>query len=163
MDTIRSTVKAQDFLAKGSGLLRTERIHSGIIKAEPGLIFPLLCPTREYDWIPGWECDLLFTQSGYAEYGAVFKTRDPMGKKVWICDTFEPDTRIGYVNQCESLLTRLLITLERERSGTLVTFTFAFMALNENGNRFVEHYPAKKEDPHRFILTQIADYLKQES
>lgn len=40
----------------------------------PERIFPLLCPVLEYDWVPGWECELVYTESGVAESGAVFRT-----------------------------------------------------------------------------------------
>lgn len=44
------------------------------VSAEPEAIFPLLCPVREFDWIPTWDCDLVYTGSGIAEEGCVFRT-----------------------------------------------------------------------------------------
>ena len=23
-------------------------------------IFPLLCPVREFEWVPGWQCEIIF-------------------------------------------------------------------------------------------------------
>lgn len=43
---------------------RSQHVH-----ASPEAIFPLLCPVREYDWIPGWDCRLVYTESGLAEAG----------------------------------------------------------------------------------------------
>ena len=44
------------------------------IKGTPGQIFPLLCPVREADWIPGWETDWVISNSGVAEPGCMFQT-----------------------------------------------------------------------------------------
>ena len=35
-------------------------------------VFPLLCPKREEEWIPGWECETIWSKSGYNEEGAIF-------------------------------------------------------------------------------------------
>ena len=43
--------------------------------AAPEKVFPLLCPVREADWIPGWQYELVYSESGVAELGCVFTTR----------------------------------------------------------------------------------------
>ena len=42
-----------------------------VINAPVEDIFPLLGPIREYDWIPGWEADMIWSESGFAEEGAI--------------------------------------------------------------------------------------------
>jgi hypothetical protein len=27
------------------------------------MIFPLLCPQREYDWIESWKCNIIYSKS----------------------------------------------------------------------------------------------------
>jgi hypothetical protein len=44
--------------------------------AAPERVFPLLCPVREADWIPGWRYKLIYSESGVAELGCVFTTED---------------------------------------------------------------------------------------
>jgi len=46
-------------------------------QAPPGKVFPLLCPLREYEWIEGWQCEMLHSDSGIAEKNCVFRTRFP--------------------------------------------------------------------------------------
>lgn len=41
----------------------------------PEKVLPLLCPIREYEWIEIWECEMIHSNSGYAELDCVFKTR----------------------------------------------------------------------------------------
>jgi hypothetical protein len=59
----------------------------------PDEVFPLLCPVREYDWIPDWSCTMVHTTSGVAELGCVF-TRER--GETWITTRYEPPTRIDY-------------------------------------------------------------------
>ena len=37
-------------------------------------IFPLLCPVREAEWVDGWEYQLIYSKSGFAEQDCVFST-----------------------------------------------------------------------------------------
>jgi hypothetical protein len=72
--------------------------HESRIHAPPERVFPLLCPIREYDWIDGWRCNLLHSDSGLAERGAVF-TSDfrPEGSAIWIVSRYDPATAIEFV------------------------------------------------------------------
>ena len=36
-------------------------------KAKVEEFFPLLCPKREEEWIPGWECETVWSHSGCNE------------------------------------------------------------------------------------------------
>ena len=47
------------------------------LDALPAMVFPLLCPVREYEWIEPWSCDMVFSASGVAENNAVFRTDFP--------------------------------------------------------------------------------------
>lgn len=61
------------------------RTYSHLFSFAPEEIFPLLCPTREYDWIPHWSCELVHSVSGFAERDCVFVTRFPtQGREVWL-------------------------------------------------------------------------------
>ena len=41
--------------------------------APPSAVFPLLCPVRETDWVPGWQYRMIYSLSGM-EAGCVFAT-----------------------------------------------------------------------------------------
>lgn len=73
-----------------------ETIH---VDAEPDAIFPLLCPVREFDWIRAWTCDLVYTESGVAEQGCVFRTDKAKdgGTDTWVISRFEPAEQISFV------------------------------------------------------------------
>ncbi len=54
-------------------------------------IFPLLCPVREKEWLPGWEYRLIFSESGFAEKGCVFETNNEYGTYHWIMTKYDID------------------------------------------------------------------------
>lgn len=88
-------------------------------------VFPLLCPIREYEWIPGWSCEMVHSRSGVAEKGAVFATTiKPFGKMLWTCTCYEPPKRIEYLRTIGSDVSALLeIELSPKIAGCDVTWT----------------------------------------
>lgn len=54
--------------------IRKTLSHSQQLNGTKEQIFPLLCPIREYDWIENWSCDLIYSDSGFAECDCVFRT-----------------------------------------------------------------------------------------
>ena len=59
--------------------------------APPEKVFPLLCPVREADWVPGWQYHLIYSGSGLAEDGCVFSTPNDAGPKtVWMVTHYDP-------------------------------------------------------------------------
>ena len=72
---------------------------SHVIQATRDRIFPLLCPVREYDWLPDWECRLIYSETGVAELGAVFQTDREAddGLDTWVISQYEPNLEIAFV------------------------------------------------------------------
>ena len=71
----------------------------------PREVFQLLCPVREYDWIPDWSCTMVHSTSGVAELGCIF-TR---GRgETWITTRYEPPVRIDYTIVLPGLTVRTL-------------------------------------------------------
>ena len=50
------------------------------INASPEIVFPLLCPVREVEWLDGWEYKMIYCVSGLIEKGAVFSTANTGGR-----------------------------------------------------------------------------------
>lgn len=107
----------------------------------PDRIFPLLCPVREYDWIAPWSCDLVFSESGFAESDCVFITDFPDDvKETWIVDRYEPDRLIQFIRLSESRLIRHSIELKDNYDGTTTAnWTQTIVSLNDEGNIFIEN------------------------
>ena len=66
--------------------------------ATPARVFPLLCPVREAEWVPGWQYRLIYSKSGVAEAGCVFITEENNRQTTWIVTEYDPATfRIAFV------------------------------------------------------------------
>ena len=65
------------------------------INGTPGQVFPLLCPVRETDWIPGWTTDWVVSDSGLAEQDCIFQTPPRPGAggaaSIWVITHHDPD------------------------------------------------------------------------
>lgn len=110
------------------------------INAGPKEIFPLLCPKREYDWIPGWECEINYSVSGYAELNCVFTTNFPEnGKEVWIVDRYVPDSLIQFIVTSDKKIMRYTISLTEKNNGsTILRWEQTITTLNEEGNQHIQ-------------------------
>ncbi len=128
--------------------------------AAPEKVFPLLCPVREADWIPGWRYKLICSESGVAELGCVFTTEDPTVESekyssrsnprdansletTWICVDYDPTAfRIAYVwIKPARVATELRIQLTAADDGqTRSHIRFRYTGLSPEGNREVESY-----------------------
>ena len=86
-------------------------------RAPREVVFPLLCPVREYDWIEDWRCQVLYSDSGVAEDDCLFVT-DFDGRSTWVVTAYEPPARIEFCifNERE-VVARLKIRLEAAEGG----------------------------------------------
>ncbi|HJV22693.1 MAG TPA: hypothetical protein VJ570_08350 [Holophagaceae bacterium] len=113
------------------------------LPAPPREIFPLLCPVREADWIPGWSANLLWSRSGVAEPGALFTTPGPTGSP-WIWHIVEHDAVAGRirfsVTAPGSHLLDLVLGLEAAGEGARLAWTYTLLALTPEGETFLDAY-----------------------
>jgi hypothetical protein len=116
--------------------------------AAPERVFPLLCPVREADWLPGWNYRLIYSDSGIAELGCVFTTPTPPGSGVtaettWIVTDYDPAAlRIAYLWIVPGrIITELRIQLMRAAEGATSThIRYRYTGLSPEGNRELESY-----------------------
>ena len=109
-------------------------------QSTPEKVFPLLCPTREYEWIEPWKCELLHSTSGYAEKDCIFRTRFPgdSSDDVWVISRYEPSYRIEFVRVNGQRVMSYSITLEPNDDGTTTAHNNQVLtALNEDGNQML--------------------------
>ena len=104
--------------------------------AAPSLVFPLLCPVREYEWIEHWRCELLHSATGAAESGCVFRTAfpDSWGPEVWVVSRFEPCEHIAFVRTGSLRTMRYAIRLLPEGQGARILWHQEITALNAEGD-----------------------------
>lgn len=96
------------------------------ITHRPEEIFPLLCPVREYYWIPHWKCTMVHSRSGLVEKGCVFITDFPTetgGPETWLTIEHEPCRRVSFARMNSVRAMRYDIDLAPAKGGTTMTWT----------------------------------------
>ena len=132
---------------------RVVREHVQTSVATPERVFPLLCPVREADWVPGWRYGMVYSQSGVAELGCVFTTPNDEGSRAgsddacsedtWVVTEYQPPRRIGFVwLRPELVAARLCFELEPVGGKTRLHARYEYTGLSAEGNSAVEGYTA---------------------
>ncbi len=109
------------------------------LDATPDIVFPLLCPVRERDWVPGWNPAWILSTSGVAEEDCVFATDDEHGQSVWLITDHQPPTYVRMYKLTPGLvLTRLDISLRpHETTATTADVRYSYTALSDDGGVWV--------------------------
>ncbi len=115
------------------------RTGSFVVPGSPAQVFPLLCPKREEEWIPGWKAETVYAPSGASGEDAVFRTRLAEGTPLlWVVSRYEPPTWIEF--SCvapDAVVTRLKLHVEAVGSGTRVDFTRTYVSIGDKGPAIV--------------------------
>ena len=130
--------------------------------ARPERVFPLLCPVREFDWIPHWTCEMIHSESGVAEDGCVFQTDFPWdGRMTWVVSVYEPPERIEFTCVAPDLMVmRLKIRLEPDGADrTTIHWRREFLSLTEAGDRHLEE--TKTDAAHGEMMERLERLLRE--
>lgn len=126
-------------------------------------VFPLLCPTREYDWIAPWKCELIYSKSGFAEPDCVFTTNFPGDvKETWIIDKYEKNRLIQFMRFSESRIIRYCIELiDNNNETTKAIWTQTIISLNSEGNSYIDNLSAAEyENEIKTLEKMLNHYIK---
>ena len=126
---------------------RVTHEHTQNNAAPPEKVFPLLCPVREADWVPGWQYRLIYSESGVAEYGCVFITpNEDATETIWVVTHYDPASfRIAFAWVNPGLVAaQIRICLSRsagvQTGHTRALIEYTYTGLSNEGNREVERY-----------------------
>jgi len=139
---------------------RIARIFNTPLSASPERVFPLLCPVQEYDWIPTWRCDLIYSKSGYAELGCVFSTDfgDASGKETWVVCTYEKNRCIGFVKTGTHCTTRYTVSLQPNQSGSTIQWEQELTSLDDQGDRIIDGVTKEAYDEKMKHINELLDF-----
>ena len=133
------------------------------LAAPPARVFPLLCPVREAEWLPGWSAEVLHSASGVAEPGCVFRTRDQDGReRVWTITRHDPQAGIVQFAQFLAGLAviRLDIALSPDGQGTRADWTYTVAALEPGHGEFFAAYAEEPfQERMRHLERCLASFL----
>ena len=136
-DTTKSDAIVNEVRQREPKLARKEYGFSGTWTAAPEDVFPLLCPAREADWIPGWTATVLHSTTGYAEDRCIFETdaNCVSGPGLWTFTGFKENEYVRLVRFTGDTLIHAQIALTANGDGTTTgTWHMIVSALNQQGN-----------------------------
>ncbi|MFC1834346.1 hypothetical protein ACFL2Q_06395 [Thermodesulfobacteriota bacterium] len=140
---------------------RVTRVFSERIEAPRSKVFPLLCPVREYDWLSGWSCDMIYSDSSVVEDNCIFKTGFlGHGEEIWVTTRYDEQDFIKefvVVNPSSRVLKLDVRLNDLGDDCTEARWTFTITALNESGNSMVDGFT---EGVHRNFMGLVAKSLK---
>jgi hypothetical protein len=141
---------------------QNECTGSFIVESPVKAVFFQLCPTREYDWVPGWSCNLIWSKSGFAEKGAIFTTAHKgIGKETWVVSEYQPLKKIAFVRFSESVVIRLSFELKEKDGKTYGKLSQSKTSLNEAGDKYVDQLTDEANDYYiKALITMLSYYLK---
>ena len=118
----------------------TEHFHE--FKRPCSEIFELACPVREDEWLTGWRelREIIYTESGFAESGCVFKTKAMphlMGPATWMNNVYDPPDRIQYSAVNENLVYQIEWVLTPADQGCEMVLRRRWTALTPQAEDFL--------------------------
>jgi hypothetical protein len=129
----------KDFSAK-----RVTRKYRQTISATPVKVFPLLCPVREADWLDGWQYDMIYSNSGFAEIGAVFSTpHHGINETIWLITNYDKvNFQVDFARFTPDSHTCFLqISVSANgHDKSFVDISYTYTAISEQGNIFIDSF-----------------------
>ena len=120
------------------------------INGTPQQVFPLLCPVRETDWIPGWATDWVISNSGLAERDCIFQTPSRPGAEgaasIWVITHHDADAFELEMIKVTPAFTvgKLQVSLcAQGKAATNVTIAYEFTSLGPLGDKYLEGFTAQ--------------------
>ncbi|HOU85320.1 MAG TPA: hypothetical protein PLA54_07865 [Spirochaetota bacterium] len=117
---------------------------------DPEQIFLLLCPTKELDWIEGWENvhTLIYSDSGIAERSCVFTTDVPgEGRSVWIASKYSLENKnveyVKFLTDMDAVVHWEMTVVEKEAGKCSIVADYIITGLSDKGNGFVADFENK--------------------
>lgn len=143
--------------------LRMVTSHIWEFASDAKSVFLLLCPTKENDWIEGWEQvhELIYSESGMAEDACVFTTNMPgEGYAVWLTSKYSlENTHIEFVKHIveQEVVIRWRMEVWPLTSNTCTVFIiYNATGLSEKGNNFVQ---ALKKSGFTNLMTRLEELI----
>ncbi len=113
-------------------------------KAAPEKVFPLLCPVRETDWIPGWQPKFVVSNSGVMELDCIFVEPATPNDATWIVTRYELNRFVEmYRIVPEATVRKFSIKLEPGPENTSRAYVaYDFTAIGKEGEKVVDEFTA---------------------
>ncbi len=144
---------------------RITRTYRQTIFAGREQIFPLLCPVREAEWLDGWQYQMIYSDSGAAEKGAVFSTshqNEP--DTIWLVSNYNHKNYlvefVRFTPGSRTCLLQVAIT-KKTRDTSYVDISYTYTAIAQQGNAFIDSFtPESFHEAVRFWEDSMNHFLE---
>lgn len=121
---------------------RLVRSYRQAIDATPAVVFPLLCPVRETEWLEGWAYRMNYSACGLVEQGAVFTTSRPgEPDTVWVVSRLDASSHVvefcRFTPGSRTCLLKIVVS-PRGTDGSWVDVSYEYTSIAPAGNDFLE-------------------------
>lgn len=121
----------------------TRHSYTQSIQGTPDKVFPLLCPVRELDWVPGWNPDWVISNSGVVEKNCIFQTPAQPIPAIWVVtlhDSKRFEVEMIKVTPGHTV-GKLEVSLKGEGNGnTKAQVAYEFTSLGPDGDAFMDQF-----------------------
>lgn len=161
---IKSMEITEAYMNRKLTLNRFQTSFSGTWKTTLEDFFPLLCPAREADWIPGWTAEVLFSDAaGLVSPNCVFRTDETntaWGPGLWYFVGYEKNEFVEVLRFNTDMVMRMKIESKDNSDGTVTaTWYITSSALTEIGNQAVDQFEVKIAKASSGLPMLIENYL----
>lgn len=123
--------------------MQTSKTFVQINTAPPEVVFPLLCPVREKDWVDGWDYQMIVSRSGLAEQDCVFSTPHH-GKTdtLWYITVYDPQHyKLEFLRFTPTEeIVKINIELRANADDTTTsTITYQYTSLNAEKEQWIQN------------------------
>lgn len=127
--------------------VRALREYTHRLVGTPDEVFPMLCPVREVEWVSEWDPYVVFSNTGVAEAGCVFVTRDGESESIWVITHHDPEAhRVEMVKVTPGLTAAKLefkVEAEGEKASRMHV-SYSHTALTREGRKFVADFDEER-------------------
>ena len=114
------------------------------ISAAPEVVFPLLCPVREAEWLGEWTYEMIHSKSGLAEEGCIFSTPgDGEVDTVWIISRQDKENHLieftRFTPGSRICVLKVAVTPKDETTSN-VDISYTYTGLTVDGNAWVDNF-----------------------
>ncbi len=142
--------------SKNSGFTakRITRSYRQTINAPPDIVFPLLCPVREAEWLDGWKYEMIHSDSGLAEEGCVFSTPgDGEANTVWIISRHDNENHLieftRFTPDSRTCVLKVAV-ISKDEIVSNVDISYTYTGITADGNAWIDNFT--EETPLRIPL-----------
>ncbi|MCP4373873.1 MAG: hypothetical protein GY797_38090 [Deltaproteobacteria bacterium] len=123
---------------------RIKRTYRQTINGTSDKVFQLLCPVREAEWLDGWWYNMIYSESGLVEEGAVFSTRyDGEADTVWIVTKHDSKTyEVEFTRFAHNSRTCVLkiAVKSKDENRSYVDVSYTYTGITPAGNDFIDNF-----------------------